>query len=119
MLVVVTSCIAQLKFRHFQESRPLHHLQLFDDASRGPWGAFMMLLVVRMRAVVAALLAVVTIIALGIEPSAQQILEFPTRTSVLEYGTAELGIAESYQSKGLNGVRDETGQLIGSLPFQI
>lgn len=36
--VAVASCISQLKWRHMQQKpRRLHHLQIFDNASRGPW----------------------------------------------------------------------------------
>jgi hypothetical protein len=100
MMVSVTSCVSQLKWRHFQR-RPqkLSHLQLFDDASRGPWGALLLLFGVRSRAFLAWIFAIITIIALAIEPSAQQILDFPTRVSLLSNVTADIGRADSYYSR--------------------
>lgn len=101
MMVPVASCISQLKWRHFiHHSDKLDALQAFDDASRGPWGSAMLLLSIRRRALIAWALAFVTIVALGIDPSAQQILDFPTRVSSLTNVTAVLGRADNYISKG-------------------
>ena len=101
MMVPVASCLSQLKWRHFMHrSDRLHSLQVFDDASRGPWGSTMLLLALRRRAILAWGLAIVTVVALGIDPSAQQILDFPARTSPLTNVTAVLGRAGNYVSKG-------------------
>lgn len=100
MLVPVAAALSQLKWRHFH-SRPqqLVHLQLFDDASRGPWGSFMMLLNVRTRAVLAWGFALVTVAALGIEPSAQQILEFTSQDIVDDGLKVEIASTDSYTSR--------------------
>ncbi|KAH8199619.1 hypothetical protein TruAng_006212 [Truncatella angustata] len=100
MVVVITSCISQLKWRYFQtQSHPLSHLQAFDEASRGPWGSLIFLGGVRTRsALVASGLALVTILALGFEPSSQQILEFPSRIARIDNVTAHIGQALSHQS---------------------
>ncbi|KAK6073796.1 hypothetical protein SCUP515_06718 [Seiridium cupressi] len=104
MIVVITSCISQLKWRYFQtQSHPLSHLQSFDEASRGPWGSLVFLGGAKTRsAVVASALALVTIFSLGFEPSSQQILEFPSRTARIENVTAYVGQALSYQSSAFN-----------------
>ena len=99
LMVPVTSCLAQLKFGYFRQKRSLDKLQLFDDASRGPWGALMMLFGVRFSALLSSTLALVTILALAIEPSAQQILDFPTRRSILSNVTAQVGRADVWNSK--------------------
>ncbi|KAF2495366.1 hypothetical protein BU16DRAFT_561648 [Lophium mytilinum] len=99
-MVPIASCIAQLKWRHFdRRDRRLDHLQLFEDASRGPWGAVTMMYSVRYQAWLASALALVTVVALGIEPSAQQILNFPHRITMLKNASAEIGIADGYSSK--------------------
>ncbi|KAI3325276.1 hypothetical protein HD806DRAFT_492495 [Xylariaceae sp. AK1471] len=79
LLVSITSCISQLKWRHFSlRPRPLSQLQLFDDASRGPWGSLVMMSKFifqrRVLALVATGLAVCNVLALGIDPSAQQLI---------------------------------------------
>jgi len=43
LLLAVTECISQLKWLHFEHPHNLAHVQLFDDASRGPWGAMVFL----------------------------------------------------------------------------
>jgi len=100
MMVPVASCISQLKWRHFR-LRParLSQLQLLDDASRGPWGSLMLLLHMKANALATAALALVSLVALGIDPSAQQILDFPQREIKLNNVSAEIGVADSYLSK--------------------
>ncbi|KAK9418690.1 hypothetical protein SUNI508_07710 [Seiridium unicorne] len=82
-MVPVASHISQLKWRHdIPQPRPLSHLQLFADASRGPRGAFMMLFNVRTRAFTAWSLACVTLTPLKIGQAAQQVLALgPSRHS--------------------------------------
>lgn len=101
MMIVVASCISQLKWRHFQRgSRPLRDLQVFEDASRGPWGSAVFLgRNLRVGAVTAGAFAFITVVALGIEPTVQQIFDFPSRLASLENVTAEVGRAVVYGSK--------------------
>ncbi|KAJ2989292.1 hypothetical protein NUW58_g3542 [Xylaria curta] len=101
MMVPVASCLSQLKWRHFmRRSRPLDQFQVMDDASRGPWGSLLLLVTgFEIRALLPILLAFVTVVSLGFEPSAQQILEFPERTVRLTNISAEVGIATEYVSK--------------------
>jgi len=40
MLFVLSEALGQLKWNWFSEARPLSHLATYDDAARGPWGAF-------------------------------------------------------------------------------
>jgi len=47
-------------------------------------------------------LALVTVVSLGIGPSSQQVLDFPSRESVLRNATVTLGRADSFRSKGLS-----------------
>ncbi|KAK4210783.1 hypothetical protein QBC37DRAFT_291761 [Rhypophila decipiens] len=100
MMVTIASCISQLKWRHMQQrAHPLHHLQLFDDASRGPWGSLVMLTRFSLGSVLGWSLAIVTIAALGIEPSAQNILTFELQQVNLTNITAEMAVAPNYYSK--------------------
>ncbi|KAI1088363.1 hypothetical protein F5B19DRAFT_486039 [Rostrohypoxylon terebratum] len=105
MMLVVASGISQLKWRHFMiQSRRLADLQIYDDASRGPWGSAMLLWYLccfRTRALVTFGFALITIVALGMDTSAQQILKFPLRESLLKDATTELGFANSYTSEGI------------------
>lgn len=103
MMVPAVSCIGQLKWRHFMaQPRQLIDLQLFDDASRGPWGSAVLLwsLCFRARVLVTFGFALITIVALGIDTSAQQVLTFPLRETKLNNVSVELGTADVYNSKG-------------------
>ncbi|KAJ8129398.1 hypothetical protein O1611_g4233 [Lasiodiplodia mahajangana] len=103
MMVPITSCLGQLKWDHFQyRPNPLDHLQFYDDASRGPWGSFVLIASGRLRVVTAWALALVTLVALGIEPSAQQILAPLSREALLPNITAQIGRARNYSSKGVS-----------------
>jgi hypothetical protein len=84
LLAAIAEGISQSKWTHFQDAaRPISHLQVFDDASRGPWGALVFLTKARVSSppLAASLGAVLTLLLLVYEPFAQQILEFPSRNS--------------------------------------
>ncbi|KAI1760649.1 hypothetical protein GGR53DRAFT_74397 [Hypoxylon sp. FL1150] len=102
MLIPIASCLSQAKWYHFQrQPHALDHLQLYDDASRGPWGSFLLLCSWRLKAVGTWGLAFVTLVAMGIEPSVQQILEPRTRQAPLANATVEIGRADNYTSKAI------------------
>jgi hypothetical protein len=100
MMVSVASCVSQLKWSHFQRPSSLNHLQIYDDASRGPWGAFMAILrpSIWLRDVLAGLFAVITIFSLVVEPMAQQILAFETQEFELTNVTAVVASPSDYLS---------------------
>lgn len=103
MFVAIASCLRQLKWRHFAaKPRPLRHVELFEEASRGPLGSLLLLTDLSVRSVLAWGLAAVTILSLGVDPAAQQILEYPTRATILNGSKAELAVARSYLSRTFN-----------------
>lgn len=74
LLLPVASCISQLKWLYFErKAHPLNELQIFDDASRGPWGALQLLWRVNLGAVLASCGSALTIVALAMDPFAQQV----------------------------------------------
>ena len=78
VLLMIAECLGQLKWNYYQQrSRRLFDLQLFDEASRGPFGAFRLLWNVNVRAYAASAGALFTMLALVLEPFTQQILSFP------------------------------------------
>ena len=80
LIYVVASAIGQLKWCWFkQRKRKLQDVQRFDDASRGPWGALGIMFSLHLRSTASFLGALVTILALGFDPSVQQILTYPNR----------------------------------------
>lgn len=95
MLVVVAECLSQLKWVYFQQrAHPLTHFQVFDDASRGPWGSLRLLIAVNWTAIAASFGAVITILALAMEPFTQQVLSYPVRNATER--TAVLWRADAY-----------------------
>jgi len=99
MMVPIAGCLSQLSWQHFRpRPQPLDHLRVFDDASRGPWGAVELLFIVRRNSLIARMLAIATILALGIEPFTQQILDFGSRESLLTPATVDISTAKAYKS---------------------
>ena len=79
MIYAVTASIGQLKWNWFYTKRErLQHIQLFDDASRGPWGSMIMLFSHR-GCSLASLGAAITILVFAFDPFMQQILTYPIR----------------------------------------
>ena len=87
LLCAVAGCIGQLKWCWYRESHRLYDLQRFDDASRGPAGAII-LLFGRPQTILAKLGAIVTVLALVFDPFVQQLVTYPSRTVVVADGTA-------------------------------
>lgn len=101
MLFSVSTCLSQLKWRHFQTrpaGRPLNHLEDFDDASRGPLGSLLMLGNYRLTAFLPSMLAFITVAALAIDPMAQEVLKLPSKDFALQNISAGIGRAISYSS---------------------
>ena len=78
LIYTVTAAISQLKWCWYLKTRKIKDMQVFDDASRGPWGSMTLLISLRARPV-ASIGALVTILALAFDPFVQLILTYPTR----------------------------------------
>lgn len=87
LVCVLASALSQLKWRWFQQRRRLYELQIFDDASRGALGSFQ-LLWGRTGNIIAIVGALLTILALAFDPFIQQVIRYPTRTTISKDGTA-------------------------------
>lgn len=88
LLLVVSSALSQLKWLWFhKKERELQDLQVFDEASRGPWGAMVML---RTSGVsLASFGALIVLLLLAFDPFIQQLITTPQRQlSTLEKSTA-------------------------------
>ena len=73
ILFVVAEGISQLKWTWYYQQRPLKDLLIFDNASRGPWGALILIWRLRGRYIVSCG-AFIMVAALIIDPFAQQII---------------------------------------------
>ncbi|KAI0445781.1 hypothetical protein F4803DRAFT_547822 [Xylaria telfairii] len=98
LLLSVASCLSQLKWIYFKHSsRPLYHFELFEEASRGPWGSVVLSWVIHIRAKLALFGSIITIATLALEPFTQQILAFPSRVVSSDH-PASFGIGMAYDS---------------------
>ena len=81
MLLVATQAVSQLKWLWFYQPdrQPLSHIQIFDDASRGPLGAVTFLIKI-IRPNLASLGALIVIISIAMDPFVQQILSTDERS---------------------------------------
>ena len=79
MILPIAECISQLKWAwYWGRERQMMDFERFDLASRGPWGSITMLVFVRLWSL-GAIGAALTVTALAMEPSLQQIPAFPAR----------------------------------------
>ncbi|CAN9085845.1 unnamed protein product [Alternaria alternata] len=80
LLLPVAEALGQLKWSWFirGDSKKMWDFEMFDNASRGPWGAFLLLIHTKGKTI-AALGALVTIFALALDPFFQQVVSFPER----------------------------------------
>ncbi|OQE35466.1 hypothetical protein PENCOP_c013G05881 [Penicillium coprophilum] len=101
LLVSVSACLSQLKWNLFHDSTSLYNLQAIDQASRGPWGSLEVLLRGLCGSKMGSLTyvgAFLTVLALAVDPFAQQILTFPSRTVPALNATALIQSAHEYYS---------------------
>ncbi|KAK7918398.1 hypothetical protein PG985_010272 [Apiospora marii] len=66
--------ISQAKWLWYKEPRPLKDMETFDDASRGPWGSFLLMLDFRSH-YVASFGAFLTVVAMAVDPFTQQVVQ--------------------------------------------
>ncbi|KAE8454223.1 hypothetical protein EG329_005148 [Mollisiaceae sp. DMI_Dod_QoI] len=109
LILPVAEAISQLKWLHFRtEGRTLGDLQTYDDASRGPMGAFTFFWRCRRSSLVAYIGCAITIVALTVDPFSQQILSYHTMPTLSPGSVATTSRSLIYdygsQGQGDNGV---------------
>ncbi|KAI8933733.1 hypothetical protein NX059_009449 [Plenodomus lindquistii] len=96
-LLVIAACIAQAKWIRFRASaRKLQELDLFENAARGPLGSLMLLFSVRWGAGIAGFGAIATILALGVDSFAQQVVRLETRDVQSLTNDGTFGLSHGY-----------------------
>jgi hypothetical protein len=80
LLLPVSEALGQLKWSWFNKggSKKMWDFEIFDNASRGPWGSLLLVLRTKGKSL-AALGAAVTVFALAMDPFFQQVVEYPER----------------------------------------
>jgi hypothetical protein len=78
LLLPVAEALGQLKWSWFikGDSKKMWDFEMFDNASRGPWGSLLLLIHTKGKTI-AALGALVTLSALALDPFFQQVVVFP------------------------------------------
>jgi hypothetical protein len=99
LLVPVAMCLSQLKWSYFEKPRHLAHMQVFDDASRGPWGALVLLWKTRGMAWMAGVGALVTVLLMTFEPFSQQAIDFDERVIMLRNETGRFSYAGGFSDE--------------------
>jgi hypothetical protein len=120
LLLVASATMSQLKWLWVHKSsRKLRDLQFFDEASRGPWGAFALLQHSRLS--VASLGALVTLFLLGFDPFIQQLITTPQRdTSYQAVSTAVHRAStfdQSVEMAAYENVNNTLIRLAGANPY--
>jgi hypothetical protein len=106
LIVPVASCISQLKWIHLVNSpRSLRELQVFDDASRGPWGSLELIWRLHFKTKLATWGSIITILSLTMGPLSQQLLSYPSRLHFEPSGATfyRSQIYDSGASRGVTG----------------
>jgi hypothetical protein len=75
LIVPTSEALGQLKWNWFHNSKAIWDFEIFDKASRGPWGAALLLYRTKGRSL-AALGALLIVLLLGIDTSFQQVVEY-------------------------------------------
>ncbi|KAG8532459.1 uncharacterized protein KY384_002336 [Bacidia gigantensis] len=97
LLVPITACLSQASWIHFRsKSHALTDMVVYDAASRGPLGSLLLLWSFRAQ-YVASIGALITVLALGIDPIIQQTISIKTR-EVNVTTPAHIGRAQSFLS---------------------
>ena len=79
LILPVSEALGQLKWSWFLEhSKQMWDFEIFDNASRGPWGSLLLLIRTKGRAL-AAVGALIMLCSLALDPFFQQVVDFPER----------------------------------------
>lgn len=79
LVLPASEALGQLKWSWFQgDSKKMWDFEIFDNASRGPWGSFLLLVRTKGRTL-AALGAAITVFAMALDPFFQQVAHYPQR----------------------------------------
>jgi hypothetical protein len=100
LILPVSEALGQLKWSWFQQnSKQMWDFEIFDNASRGPWGSLLLLVRTKGKAL-AALGAIITLCMMALDPFFQQVVNFPDRWA-LQNTPAKVPRIERYEPNGV------------------
>jgi hypothetical protein len=95
LILPVSEALGQLKWSWFLEhSKQMWDFEIFDNASRGPWGSLLLLIRTKGRAL-AAVGAMIMLCSLALDPFFQQVVDFPDRWA-LQNASSSIPRAATY-----------------------
>ena len=97
MMMVVGQGLGQLKWTYFQrQPRRLMDFDIFDSASKGPLGSAELLYHINWKTLVGSAGALITLLALAMDPFVQQVVSFDSRLVDAGGMTSRIGAARIY-----------------------
>jgi hypothetical protein len=109
---VMASGLSQLKWSWYRRERRLQDMTRYDNASRGPFGAIVLLFTLRDRQLVASLGALVTVGTLLVEPFVQGLISIQTCDLVSANINASVARINYFEEAAFPG-QDETSVNVG------
>ncbi|KAL5084231.1 hypothetical protein Trisim1_012225 [Trichoderma cf. simile WF8] len=104
-MLAITEILGQLKWLHFSgQPRRLADLSVFDRASRGPWGGFVLILRQHRHSLLACFAAIITIAGLLMDPFVQLVFSFPSKPVVDTTLLSTFSAARNYTPSNYRGV---------------
>ena len=98
LLMPVCACLGQLKWLWYtRQTKSLQHFQIFDNASRGPWGAVQLLFCLKFWHI-ASIGSLVTLLSLASDAFVQQSVSFPLRVNSQINNSATVPYAQFFDS---------------------
>ncbi|KAJ6021486.1 hypothetical protein N7540_006990 [Penicillium herquei] len=114
LMFVAGECIAQLRWVSFRKSRQsLSDVQLYDSASRGPWGSLTILVKYKCHSLV-AIGAFIVLLAMAFDPFIQQIIDYPVLPTHRQSKAAKV-IQSRYLLPPDNNSKSLTDAVIGGI----
>lgn len=108
---VLASCIGQLQWAWFSETRPLSDMVCFDSATRGADGAISLIWLQKFRQPLTTLGCIIMVLAMAVDPFIQQLIR-PVNCSVEvsdAHAPAVLPRANIFVGYGYHGYVNRTG----------
>lgn len=111
---ILASCIGQLQWAWFSDTRPLSDMVCFDSATRGADGALGLIWRQKLRQPLTTLGCIIMVLAIAIDPFVQQLVR-PVNCSVGvsgDHAAAVLPRANVFAGNGYNGYVNRSGSPI-------
>lgn len=116
LLLPVSTCLSQAKWINFRKTSTLNSMDVYDDASRGSFGAVKLLAQAKSHSILPAVASIVTVLALAIGPITQQVVQIREVDIPSPDASATFPHARSYDS-GAIGNAGSVGNT-GAFSFQ-